>query len=240
MGGGRLTDRWKEKQQTDAEEKMADQFGFEKERNSSLRTPRLLIRTYCKEEHIKRLKFESLYVLGQGWNTVGLCGFVCLQLCLSSSAQTASILHSHKPGPEAFLPIFGLSPPSSVSSLPSRLQPKSSLPRSDKEKQALKLELFTVCNYEGLGTLQPWQALLPAPSATAHKPSSAKSASKNWAMTQTDWRFTVQEGKNLFSVKRFRLMCGPNQEIHSGKKEFPQQTKSRVYSSELRVHRETD
>lgn len=64
MGGGRLTDRWKEKQQTDAEEKMADQFGFEKERNSSRRTPRLLIRTYCKEEHIKRLKFESLYVLG--------------------------------------------------------------------------------------------------------------------------------------------------------------------------------
>lgn len=50
--------------QTDTEEKTADQFGFEKERNSSLRTPRLLIRTYCKEEHIKRLKFESLHVLG--------------------------------------------------------------------------------------------------------------------------------------------------------------------------------
>lgn len=67
-GGERLTDRWKEKQQahrqTDTEEKMADQFGFEKERNSSLRTQRLLIRTYCEEEHIKRLKFESLYVLG--------------------------------------------------------------------------------------------------------------------------------------------------------------------------------
>lgn len=49
--------------QTDTEAKMADQFGFEKERNSSLRTPGLLIRTYCKEEHIKRLQFESLYVL---------------------------------------------------------------------------------------------------------------------------------------------------------------------------------
>lgn len=63
-GVGRLTDRWKEKQQTHTEEKMADQFGFEKERSSSPRTPKLLIRTYCKEKHIKRLKFESLYVLG--------------------------------------------------------------------------------------------------------------------------------------------------------------------------------
>lgn len=41
----------------------------------------LLIKTYCKEEHIKRLlhkKYESLYVLGSGWYWVGICGFVCL------------------------------------------------------------------------------------------------------------------------------------------------------------------
>lgn len=55
----RQTDR-----QTDTEQKMADQCGPEKERNSSVRTSRLLIRTYWKEEHIKRVQFESLYVLG--------------------------------------------------------------------------------------------------------------------------------------------------------------------------------